>query len=209
MKKIIIWLLVAIALTGIIFGIIDYNRIIKDYEPLFMIKRNEHHYIGLGYKMTKSDPYSTNQKGQYRIDIDFGLWFYTWKTSVFVIQDYISIIETEEIPNCTDDINLYYTDSNIDRKIYTNCLNKITLKSGNEIKDLKTHLVQQSNFFDIFSENLEAVEYLNDGGTIVYRDSKKIFTNNGLTIILCNTLTGNNDIYVGPEKMIFNQNFCK
>ena len=49
---------------------------------------------------------------------------------------------------------------------------------------------------------------LNDGGTKIYEDADN-YTDNGLTLIKCNTLDGNRDIYIGPKDMEYQESFCK
>lgn len=86
-KKITIFILSFIILLGIIFGMIDYNRIKNNKMPLFMIRitdaaKSKLNYIGLGYRMQRyvgvapSEPLSSDNY------VKFGLWIYTWDVSI-------------------------------------------------------------------------------------------------------------------------------
>jgi hypothetical protein len=50
---------------------------------------------------------------------------------------------------------------------------------------------------------------------IKYKDTGKTqnidsgFTNNGLTILKCNTKEGNKDVYIGPKWMNYEKGFCE
>ena len=81
--------------------------------------------------------------------------------------------------------------------------------------DRKIYVLKNNSVDSLISE-LEDSSHLNDGGTIIYKDggSKKI-TDNRITVIKCNRLPdiigeeNNHDIYIGPDSMKFEENFCK
>lgn len=51
---------------------------------------------------------------------------------------------------------------------------------------------------------LEKEANLKDGGTIIYKDKDK-----NMTVIACNTLNGNKDVYIGDYQLSFKDNMCK
>ena len=51
---------------------------------------------------------------------------------------------------------------------------------------------------------LEKEANLKDGGTAIYKDKDK-----NMTIIACNTLKGNKDVYIGDYQLSFKDNMCK
>lgn len=52
------------------------------------------------------------------------------------------------------------------------------------------------------TSNMKIDRVLKDGGTTIYK-------NNKLTIIKCKTLDGNKDIYIGNNKLKYQDDFCK
>lgn len=96
---------------------------------------------------------------------------------------------------------LYFEGNDFD--IYTYCLDsiKITREDDNvELKDLF-----KSDFtLDKFYGKLKQEEVYKDGGSIMYRDVE-----DGLSVLKCNTLEGNRDIYIGKSDMIYEESFCK
>jgi len=101
---------------------------------------------------------------------------------------------------------LYYTQN--ERKIYLYGLDKIEVKIDGEYIELKKYLV--NNSIDDFINLLDVKDALNDGGTIIYDDGgTKKYSKDGITVIKCNTLEGNKDIYIGNKDMTFKSNFCK
>lgn len=72
-------------------------------------------------------------------------------------------------------------------KDYANGLNQTLDRS---IKDL--------------TNKLEKTAALEDGGTTIYKDEDK-----NITIIACNTLNGNRDVYIGEYQLYYKENMCK
>ena len=54
------------------------------------------------------------------------------------------------------------------------------------------------------TNKLEKTAALDDGGTAIYKDKDK-----NITIIACNTLGGNRDVYIGDYQLSFKDNMCK
>ena len=107
--------------------------------------------------------------------------------------------------NCTNQVTEYLTIEN--RKVYLVCVDEIYLKRDNT-KDmtLKYHLQNVNQTLDdsikeIVSD-ISDIEYLRDGGTKIYKHSE-------YTIIICNTLDNNKDIYFGLNNLEYQEDYCK
>lgn len=88
-----------------------------------------------------------------------------------------------------------------DKEIYTYCIENSKIKIGNEELELKNYIEDNENAIDEIINKLKIEHALNDGGTIIYKGD--------ITLIKCNTLEGNKDIYIGNKDMVMKQNFCK
>ena len=115
----------------------------------------------------------------------------------------INVIEST---NCNLKLNEYY--KNNDRLIYTACLDEIYLvrKNSDAVMTLKYYL---ENVYQTFDDSInELVKdatidgVLKDGGT-------KIYKKDNYTIIICNTIDGNKDIYIGNKDFKYEQGYCK
>ena len=90
--------------------------------------------------------------------------------------------------------------SNIKEVYYDNVKTKYVLKdyiqnTWQNIDDSLKHLI---NYMTLFSE-------LNDGGTRIYKSQEY-----DITIVMCNTLIGNKDYYIGDYNLLFDSNLmCK
>ncbi len=114
--------------------------------------------------------------------------------------------ETVELIDCEKTPILYYREK--DRNIYLYCLNSIKVKDGNNSLELKNYYKKNSEVINQMIENLEFIDSLDDGGSSLYRDENKV-SENGFTIVRCNNLLGNRDIYIGPKNMNFEKEFCE
>ena len=54
------------------------------------------------------------------------------------------------------------------------------------------------------TNQLKETAALDDGGTAIYKDKGK-----NMTVIACNTLKGNKDVYIGDYQLSFKDNMCK
>ena len=87
------------------------------------------------------------------------------------------------------------------RNIYTYCIEKITIEMKDRKAELKSYIEDNSNAINEIINTLKLEDTLMDGGTQIYKGD--------ITLIKCNTLDGNKDIYIGNDNMKFKQNFCK
>ena len=119
-------------------------------------------------------------------------------------------IETIIDNTCSGIAKKYYTDNNV--TVYSYCLDSIKIEVDNEKYELKDYLSSHSEGLSYLINKLEYIETYKDGGTKLYRDNQKI-SNQGLTVITCNSMIDvdkiNNDIYIGPKSMSYEDYFCK
>lgn len=104
------------------------------------------------------------------------------------------------VDECSNKPELLLNDNGIN--IYTYCLNEMSVYIGDNEVNLDEYIVNNDNWLDNIISKLDNVDMLYDGGT-------KIYKGNNITVIKCNTLDGNRDVYIGNEDLEFKQNFCK
>lgn len=88
-----------------------------------------------------------------------------------------------------------------EKNIYTYCLEKLKVKINKKEIELKNYIEDNDGAIDKIIKTLELEDILDDGGTQIYKGD--------ITLIKCNTLDGNKDIYIGSKDLKFKQNFCK
>ncbi len=119
-------------------------------------------------------------------------------------------IETIIDNTCSGIAKKYYTDNNV--TVYSYCLDSIKIEVDNEQYELKDYLSNHRDGISYLINKLDHIETYKDGGTKLYRGNKKM-ANNGLAVIVCNSMIDvdkiNNDIYIGPIDMNYEDNFCK
>lgn len=88
-----------------------------------------------------------------------------------------------------------------DRNIYTYCLENPKIKIDRNEIELEKYIEDNEDAIDKIIKILELKDIFDDGGTQIYKGD--------ITLIKCNTLDGNKDIYIGNKDLKFKQNFCK
>lgn len=124
-------------------------------------------------------------------------------------------LNTKESNECEYEIKKYYNEN--EQKVYLACLDEVTLNIDNLEISLKNYLKDYgiNNGIEGITKKLEMKDALNDGGTIIYWDGETTkYSNNGITIVKCNTVHGNNDVYIGNANLDYNwgfrtSEFCK
>jgi len=115
----------------------------------------------------------------------------------------LNVVEPQ---NCNLKLNEYY--KNNDRVIYTSCFDEIYVlrKNSDAVMTLKYYLEKVYQTFDDsinkLVSDMEVVSMLKDGGTKVYKKDN-------YTIIVCNTINGNKDVYIGNKDFKYEQGYCK
>ena len=111
-------------------------------------------------------------------------------------------------PTCGNvEFNEYLNDDNI--KVYleenVNDLYVTFLGKKMAFKDYANGLNQTlDRSIKDLTDKLEKTAALDDGGTTIYKDEDK-----NITIIACNTLDGNRDVYIGEYQLYYKENMCK
>lgn len=130
----------------------------------------------------KGGPYEDND-----IDIELSVAFDQTCGNVefneYLNDDNIKVYLEENV----NDLYVTATGQKMPFKDYANGLNQTLDRS---IKDL--------------TNQLKKTAALDDGGTTIYKDKDK-----NITIIACNTLDGNRDVYIGDYQLSFKDNMCK
>lgn len=115
-------------------------------------------------------------------------------------------------PNLVNTLNVEIKESNsckeaqeylkIDNyKVYTYCLDNIYIRKNNELTELKEYYLNNSDIFTKLTKK--------DNNPIVYKDGVSVkYIYDNLAILKCHTLEGNEDIYLGPKDMGYEEGFC-
>lgn len=114
-------------------------------------------------------------------------------------QEKITEVNSNYADNCEHKAQLLMDQK--DRKIYTYCLDDVTIKINNKQEDLKSFIKKDEKAIEKIIDTLELKENYSDGGTQLYKGKN-------ITLVKCHTLDGNRDIYIGNQNMKFKQNFC-
>ena len=114
-------------------------------------------------------------------------------------RDNISNISSNTNKDCNNKAQLLVEQK--DRKIYTYCLNNATIKINDKEEKLQNFIETDEKAIDKIINTLKLEGTYSDGGT-------KLYKGKNLTLVKCNTLDGNRDIYIGDQNMEFKQNFC-
>ena len=122
----------------------------------------------------------------------------------FYIDNEKNIIIVELVENTPKNQETFLKLTNIDKKY-------IEFKQGGPYKNDDID-IELSVAFDQTCGNVEFNEYLNDDNIKVYleenvNDYKDKDKN--ITIIACNTLDGNRDVYIGEYQLYYKENMCK
>lgn len=109
----------------------------------------------------------------------------------------IKITKTKE---CDNQVIEYYQFE--EQKVYLVCLDEITI-DGATLKDYFSKTYQTFNdSINSLINNMKLIDTYKDGGT-------KLYKNDTISIIKCNTIDGNKDIYIGDINLEYQENYCK
>lgn len=109
----------------------------------------------------------------------------------------IKITKTKE---CDNQVIEYYQYE--EQKVYLVCLDDIKLNDVT-LKDYFSKAYQTFNdSINSLINNMELIDAYKDGGT-------KLYKNDTIAIIKCNTTLGNKDIYIGDTNLEYQENYCK
>ena len=109
----------------------------------------------------------------------------------------IKITKTKE---CDNQVIEYYQYE--EQKVYLVCLDDIKLNDVT-LKDYFSKTYQTFNdSINSLINNMELIDTYKDGGT-------KLYKNDTISIIKCNTIDGNKDIYISDINLEYQENYCK
>lgn len=216
-KRIILIILLFIVVAGVVFGIIDYNRIKDRKMPIFMVRvgdagKTKINYIGLGYKMQRVVGVSYKEPITSDSQVSFSLWFFKNKTifstvKVETIDLKTAYINVNEINNCDNINKLYY--SSASANIYTYCLDSIKLNIESKEYDLKEYIDKHNGNIKMLAK----IIILNNG-VLTNNDNltARVYKNDELTLVRCRKkkIDGrySEKVYLGKTDKGYNENFC-
>jgi len=201
------------------FTLVDKTKEIKDFacaEALEQFYEDENYtyywnciknkYMIVEYKDGSNELISEALKSSH-IDIQvldkFNIEYIKMEKEDEVADIKLNVVEPQ---NCNLKLNEYY--KNNDRVIYTSCFDEIYVlrKNSDAVMTLKYYLEKVYQTFDDsinkLVSDMEVVSMLKDGGTKVYKKDN-------YTIIVCNTINGNKDVYIGNKDFKYEQGYCK
>ena len=198
MKKIFRFILIVILcifLIGMGTGFIDYYRMINGSLPIFNIssynsQKRKQVFQGMLYKASRkvraSDKESFADSSNYKFKlITFNLFIPEQKK--VENEEYNFIVRKDS--DCES--KLYYAD--LDKKVYTYCLNSIMLNN----KELLSYLEKDRNIINNIEDNINYTGVYDNKRTLMFKD-------NNIKIYHCK----NNNIYIGFKNMEFQEDFC-
>lgn len=217
-KKVLIITGIVVAIlvvTGLITSYADSARVRNGVEPKFVIKittdgGNKVTYWGLGYKVVLYPSVSPNEPYKNNRGVKYGSWFMKYELEEEEESKYtnnkIEVIKPE-VTNLNKfnkylerDNRTIYLAGNIEEVYYTDSETRMSLKdyiskSYQTLDDSIKHL----------TDIMDYVDTLKDGGTTIYKSNAY-----DITIIKCNTVEGNKDIFIGDYSMNFDsKSMCK
>lgn len=115
-------------------------------------------------------------------------------------QQYNQQLKITKTKDCDNKVIEYYQYE--EQKVYLVCLDEIKLDDAT----LKDYFSKTYQTFDDSINNLinsmKLVDTYKDGGT-------KLYKNDSIALIKCNTIDGNKDIYIGDTNLEYEESFCK
>ena len=193
MKKIFKFVFILIALIIAI----DFICIFTINRPIFAIKENNV-YKGIFYDVYECMEYSVPQ-----IKIK-GTKFNCVQS---FSQDLITVEKNskEEITRVTvinkDDEDIY--------RIYYYGLKSVTLNWNGEKYDFANAIKNDVTNIDSVIDEISIHKTFWNIGVTIYRDGgSTLYKSSNYSILKCNTINGNNDIYIGDKDMEYESGFC-
>lgn len=111
--------------------------------------------------------------------------------------DQIKIIKTKD---CDNKVIEYYQYEG--QKVYLVCLDEIKLDDAT-LKDYFSKTYQTFNdSINNLINSMNLIDTYKDGGTKLYRSDT-------ISLLKCNTIEGNKDIYIGDTNLEYEESFCK
>lgn len=203
-------LLIIFAIFGFLTAMIDYLRMKSGEVPVINIskyndKSRIQTYRGIFYKAERKVTVSVNEPLTDSSNMNFSILIF--KLDVprqFKELKSVYSLNTKEVENCQEPAKLYYADKDV--KVYTYCLEDIKLTKDDKEETLLSYLAKDNTIIDEIDSELSYLGLHTDQSTLIFNDQNNI-SKTGLTMYKCNR-PNINDVYIGPESMIFQSDFC-
>ena len=190
------------------FAGIDYYRMTKGKLPVFQIstynsKKREQVFHGTFYTATRVVRANPDEALEESSNVHFYLFQFPIELKVEkakVKNDFQ--VEVTPMSTCGGS-TLLYADEKV--KVYTYCLDKISITNSEGEKDLLSFLQKDTGILEELKGHLAYMGLLSDGTTQQF-DSREM---DGFEyrIYQCNSLYIP-DFYIGPKDMVFQKDFC-
>ena len=202
--------LIIIILLGFLTAGVDYVRMNSGDVPIFNISSyNQTSNIetcrGLFYVDERKVKASTNEPLVDSTDMQYKILVFDLNVPRKFNTEDTFTLETAVTSNCQEKSKLYYADLKI--KVYTYCLDSISIKDGNETRNLYSYLEENHKIIEDIDNKLAFTGVYKDNTTLMFEDRNDSFTNNGLTMYRCNK-TNIKDVYFAPDNTGFRSEFC-
>ena len=186
---------------------VDFLQVRNGDFPTFtyashMKKRNIQEFTGVFHRVYRTIHASPRESFKDSSQIEFQLITYRLPLVVNEIKEEEKpSLTTVEAETCKVS-KLYYAD--LDVKVYTYCLDEIKYQN----KDLKESLEKDNIVIEDIISHLDYKGFMSDKTTLEFQSKNDSYTNQGLRIYRCHK-TNIPDIYIGPEDMTFQMDFCE
>lgn len=115
------------------------------------------------------------------------------------------LLEIKKINTC-DNKPILYSEGDI--KVYSYCLDSISIYKDNKFWELNDWMKSINQTISTSIEKITSNDYLWDD-VIFYKDGgSKLYTSEKMNILVCKTVSGNNDVYIGDGDMRYELEFC-
>ena len=198
-------LLILIVIFGVVTCFIDYTRVLDNQEPLFAIKMYDKKtktqtYRGLFYIVDRKITISKDESMKDSKDIIFKVLIFRLNLEARTVNESPKInISYNFDKKCNESKLIYATE---DIKIYSYCLNDLTIKENNK-------KVEYKDFFknDKIIESLSFYGMDDDKTTEIYIDENK-YSKDGFKIYRCNNSEDSKSLYFGSINSNKANDFC-
>lgn len=204
-------IIILVIVVGLATAGIDYLRMTSGNVPIFNISQfnsttRVQSYRGIFYLAERKVRVSESESLVESSHIKFQLFTFVLdvpKQFKDVAIDFA--VDVKESAVCDGTTKLYYADMNI--KVYTYCLDDITVKENNKSKTLIQYLEKDKSILDDIDSKLGYGGFLADGTTLGFQSMDDGFANPSLKMYRCNK-PNIDDVYIGTEKMAFQNDYC-
>lgn len=203
-------ILIIFILLGVISAGVDYFRMKSGSVPVFNLKNYDattkiQTFRGIFYKAKRKITASENESLVDSSEIEFLILIFNLNVpKQFKEIDQPYNIEIKETASCHEKSKLYYADKDI--KVYTYCLDSISIKKNNKSKELINYLKKDTDILNDIDSKLTYLGLYEDQATMMFKSTDN-FATNGLTMYRCHEKYMT-DVYLAPANAKFQNDFC-